>query len=130
MLLFLYENNNYTSYIMNSINYKLWIFKKYYHVINVVFIAHLPFFIRYPLQLWFSLLLPLLFLGVIFIYKGGSVRFGLPLFNFSLLSSSKTSSPLDNAQKRQTIELIREVFNIYLSLYHIFIYLYFNVAMF
>nr|XP_050852872.1 uncharacterized protein LOC127065059 isoform X1 [Vespula vulgaris] len=72
--------------------------------------AHLPFFIRYPVQLWFCLLLPLLFLGVIFIYKGGSVRFGLPLFNFSLLSSSETSSPLDNAQKRQTIELIREIF--------------------
>ncbi|KAL2742470.1 chloride channel CLIC-like protein 1 isoform X3 [Vespula maculifrons] len=72
--------------------------------------AHLPSFIRYPVQVWCGLLLPLLFLGVIFIYKGGSVRFGLPLFNFSLLSSSETSSPLDNAQKRQTIELIREIF--------------------
>ncbi|XP_043671220.1 uncharacterized protein LOC122630612 [Vespula pensylvanica] len=72
--------------------------------------AHLPSFLRYPVQVCFSLLLPLLFLGVIFIYKGGSVSFGLPLFNFSLMSSRQTSLPLDNAQKRQTIELIREIF--------------------
>ncbi|KAF7399785.1 hypothetical protein HZH68_008377 [Vespula germanica] len=72
--------------------------------------AHLPFYLRYLVQMCLYLLLPLLFLGVIFIYKGGSVSFGLPLFNCSLLSSRQTSLPLDNAQKRQTIELIREIF--------------------
>ncbi|KAL2713076.1 chloride channel CLIC-like protein 1 isoform X3 [Vespula squamosa] len=72
--------------------------------------AHLPFFLRYFVQVIFIILLPLFFLGLIFIYKGGSVRFGLPLFNLSFLSSEQTSRPLDNAQKRQTIELIREIF--------------------
>ncbi|XP_035726306.1 uncharacterized protein LOC118443428 isoform X2 [Vespa mandarinia] len=70
---------------------------------------HLPVFIKYVVQIFLFILLPVFLLIAIFIYRGGSIRFGLP-FNSSLLSFEQTSLPPNNAQKRQTIELIREIF--------------------
>ncbi|XP_047352872.1 chloride channel CLIC-like protein 1 isoform X2 [Vespa velutina] len=70
---------------------------------------HFPFYIKYVVQISLYVLLPIYLLVAIFIYRGGSIRFGLP-FNCSLLSLEQTPLPPNNAEKRQTIELIREYF--------------------
>ncbi|XP_046818674.1 chloride channel CLIC-like protein 1 isoform X2 [Vespa crabro] len=70
---------------------------------------HLPIFIKYMVQVLLYILLPVFLLVAIFICRGGSVRFGLPFIS-SLLSFEQTSLPPNSAQKRQTIELIREIF--------------------
>ncbi|KAI4498498.1 hypothetical protein M0802_006433 [Mischocyttarus mexicanus] len=72
---------------------------------------NLPFSTRYIVQVILYLFLPVFMIIVVIVYKGGSMRLGLGSLNCGFSTSERNSLPSDEAQKRQTIELIREVFS-------------------